>query len=147
MERAIFEGLFAGFFEIHEDHFGDGFEAFENPCAIGGASFEIGDFGIPAIEFAAKDFDGESVGEVAFVVLDDEGDFFDIVAVGFQIVEQIVHGDEIGFEAFGLAVGHEYDTVGTFHDEAAAVGIKELPRDGVKVKTRFKAANFGKFDG
>ena len=139
--------LFARLLEIHENHLRHGFEAFENARAIGGTSFEIGNFRIPMVEFAAQHFDGERIGHIALIVLNDERNFFDVVAISGEVVEEVVHRDEVCFEAFGLAICDEHDAIGAFHDEATAIGIEELPRHRIEVKSRLEPANLGQFDG
>src|SRR5436309_630393 len=101
----------------------------------------------PGIQRGLEVLDRGGVREVALVVLDDEGDPGQVVAVLRHVVVQVLHRLDVRFHALDLAVGHEDEAVHALEDELAARVVVHLSRHGVEMKPRLEAANRAEVHG
>src|SRR5271170_7458910 len=85
--------------------------------------------------------DGENIGEVALVELQDVGDRGEVEIVIFQMFAQVIQRFEIRIEALFLRIGDEDDAIGAFQDQAAAGFVENLSGNGVEMETGAKAAH------
>lgn len=92
-------------------------------------------------------FHGSEIGEVAFVVLEDEGDRVDGSAVEAEVGLEILHGLEVIALAIDLGISNEDHTIGLVKDELHGGIVNDLSWDGVEVKTDFVAGDCGGFEG
>jgi hypothetical protein len=81
------------------------------------------------------------VGQVALVVLHDERELRQVVAVLRQVVVQVLHALHVRLRAVELRVGDEHHAVDAAQDEAAAGVVVHLPGHGVQVEARLEAAD------
>src|SRR5208282_813561 len=85
--------------------------------------------------------DGEDVGQVALVELQDVRDRGEIQIMIFQVLAQVVERFEVGVEPLFLGIRDEDDAVGALQNQAPAGLIKNLAWNGVKMEARLKAAH------
>src|SRR5580658_14758 len=85
--------------------------------------------------------DGENVGEVALVELQDVGDRGEVEVMIFQMLAQVLERFEVGVEALFLRIGDEDHAIGAFQDQAAASFVENLSGNGVEMKAGAKTAH------
>ncbi len=90
---------------------------------------------------------GQYVGQVAFVELQDVGDFVEVVAVLFEVLDEVVEGFDVGVHAFFLGVCDEDDAVDAAQDEFTASVVKHLAGNGIEVEPGFEAADRAEIEG
>src|ERR1051326_5869061 len=95
----------------------------------------------PGIERRLEVAHRRRIGEVALVVLDDERDLRQVVAVLGHVVVQVLHRLDVGLHTLDLAVRDEHDPVHPFEDELPAGVVVHLPRHRVEVEPRLEAAD------
>jgi hypothetical protein len=83
----------------------------------------------------------EDVGEVALVVLEDDGELVEMNAYLRQVRAQIDHALDIGVLHGPLGVGDEDDAVHTLQDELAGGVVEDLARDGIELDAGLEASD------
>ena len=105
-------------------------------------------FHFPArVECSLQIFDRRGVGQIALVVLDDEGHLRQVVAVLGHVVVEILHGLEVRFHSLRLRIADEHDAIDVLEYELAAGVVINLAGDGIEVETRLEAANGAEVHG
>src|SRR5271156_4735414 len=85
--------------------------------------------------------DGENVGEVALVELQDVGDRGEIQIMILQMLAQVVESFEICIETFFLRIRNEDYAIGAFQDQAAAGFVENLTGNCGEMEAGAKAAH------
>ena len=79
--------------------------------------------------------------QVPFVVLHNERDRRQVVAVFLHVVKEVSHRFDIRLRSRNLAVRNEHDSVHTLQDELPRCIVIHLPRNGVEMEADFEPAN------
>ena len=133
--------------ETLEDGGGDGVQGGEDVFSAEGVGSEAGAALSAIVEEELHVFDRSEIGEVAFVVLEDEGDGVDGAAVEAEIGLEVLHGLEVVALAIELGIGDKNDAIGLMQDELHGGVVDDLAGDGVEVETDFVAGDGGGFEG
>src|SRR5260370_5371079 len=90
-------------------------------------------------QFFGESVHRQHIRQIALVQLQDVGNLVDVVAVFFQVGNQVIERLDVGVHALLLGIGHEYDAVHSAEDQFAAGVIKDLSRNRVQVNARLEA--------
>src|SRR5581483_1244001 len=94
-----------------------------------------------ALKLTGKGLDGEDVGQVALVELQDIRNLAEVVSVFLEIGHEIIQRLGVGVHAFLLRIGDKHDSVHSPQDQFAAGIVKDLAGDGVEMDARLEAAH------
>ena len=120
--------------EAADDESGEGVEGIEDAGSGGGGGFADGEILGGAAERLIHDGAREGVGEVAFVVLEDDGEGAWVGAVGGEVLVEGVPCGEIVSGAARVAVGDEDEAIGSAEDDLAGGVVVCLTGDGVELE-------------
>src|SRR5690606_26006562 len=96
---------------------------------------------------AGEFFRRHRVGEVALVVLDDQGDGVQVVALLRQVGPQVLEGLQVRLEAVGQRVGDEDHAVDAAQDQLAGGVVEDLAGDRVEVEAGLETADLPEAQG
>lgn len=129
-----------------EDGGGDGVQGGENIFAAKGVGGEAGAALGAVVEEEFHVFDRGEIGEVALIVLEDEGDGVDGATIEAEVGLEVLHGLEVVALAIDLGIGYEDDAVGLMEDELHGGVVDDLAGDGVEMEADFVAGDGGGFE-
>ncbi len=133
--------------EAAYDEAGEGVEGVEDAGSGGGGGFADGEILGGVAERLIHDVAREGVGEVAFVVLEDDGEGVRVGAIGGEVLVEGVPRGEIVSGAARVAVGDEDEAIGTAEDDLAGGVVVGLTGDGVELEAGAVAVDEDAFDG
>ena len=133
--------------EAADDESGEGVEGVEDAGSGGGGGFGDGEVRGGAAERLIHGGAREGVGEVAFVVLEDDGEGVGMGAVGGEVLVERVPRGEIVRGAARVAVGDEDEAIGSAEDDLAGGVVVCLAGDGVELEAGAVAVDEDAFDG
>src|SRR6266496_1320357 len=90
---------------------------------------------------------GRDIRQIPFVILNDEGQFFEFISLLREIDFQVVEALHIGLHALNLGIRNEDHAVDAFQDQLSACRIKDLSGNGIEVKSYPETLNISERNG
>ena len=123
----------------------DGGEGLEHPLA---AHRHRGDaVHLARVHRAVHELDVHHLGQVALVVLEDQGHGRGVEAVGEQVLGHLPEALQVLFPAIDRGVGHEDQAVRVLQHQASGGGVHGLPGHGQDLQAQVEAAEPGAAQG
>ena len=127
------------FLKLHDHELGYSFESVEHAHAVGCHGLEIRN--ASRVQGFSHFVERNYIRQVALVVLDDERQLLEVVALLGEVDPEVLNTLEVGFHALDLRVGHEDDAVDALEDELARGVVEDLAGHRVEVEARLEAAD------
>ena len=89
----------------------------------------------------SRSFRPHAARHVALVVLDDDRQVIERVALLGEVAAQVLHRLEVRFHTRELRIGHEHHAVDALQDQLAAGVVEDLARHRVQVEAGLEAAD------
>ena len=128
----------AALFQFHQHLPGDFLQGLKYALALEGHSFEH--WFVFAAKFFGEGINGQNIGQVALIQLQDIRNLVEVVAVLFQVGHQVVERLGISIHALLLGVGHKYNPVHTAQNQLSAGIVKNLSGNRVEMNAGLEAA-------
>lgn len=131
--------------QLVEDQFRIGLERIEDSKSRRRYRFEPGR-AKAMVQLVLKVFQRDHIGQIPFVVLHDEGNLENVIALLGQVLLEILNALDVGFHTLDLGIGHKDNTIDTFEDQFAGCIVKDLSWNGIEVKTCLETADSSEFE-
>src|SRR5450755_2829661 len=125
--------------EFGQNLLGNLFQRFEDAYAL--ESYRFYDGFVLAAEFGGEHVDGQNVGQISLVELQNVRNLVEVVAVFFQVRHQVIERFDVRVLALLLRVGDENDAIHAAQDQLAAGVIEDLSGDGIEMDASLEAAD------
>lgn len=125
-----------GLLQAIENQLGDCFQRREDAETFGSNRFKTWD--ATRIQFPLETLDGQSVCQVALVVLKYPGNVVESQAVLLKVVDHVLERLDIVSRAHDIGVCDEYDAVHAVQDQLAAGVVFDLSRNRIERESGFE---------
>src|SRR6185503_2127116 len=132
--------------ELVQQHAGDHVQGFEDTLALVGARGEGRHHHFAVVEEKLEVFERRGVGDVALVILDDEGDVGEVLFEGADVLLKVGEAFHVFLHFVVLRISDEHNAVHAAEHQLAGGVVDHLAGHGVKLKLGAKSLDRHRLD-